>query len=81
MWRFAAIVILIGLVGLGSSACGASASSATDWANALDPAEAPDCALYGHAPTFTEKPFWIVMGLVVLGWLVLAADFSTESDL
>jgi hypothetical protein len=28
----------------------------------------------GPIPTFTEKPFWIVLGLVVLGWLVLAAD-------
>ena len=28
----------------------------------------------GLAPTFTQKPFWIVLGLVVLGWLVLAAD-------
>ena len=28
----------------------------------------------GPYPTFTEKPFWIVLGLVVLGWLVLAAD-------
>ena len=32
----------------------------------------------GPAPTFTEKPFWIVLGLVVLGWLVLAADFPAE---
>jgi hypothetical protein len=30
------------------------------------------------APTFTEKPFWIVLGLVVLGWIVLAADIPDE---
>jgi hypothetical protein len=29
----------------------------------------------GLAPTFTEKPIWIVLGLVVLGWIVMAADF------
>jgi hypothetical protein len=32
----------------------------------------------GMAPTFTEKPFWIVLGLVVLGWIVLAADFPDD---
>jgi hypothetical protein len=45
-----------------SSASTACADSSDDWPQAL-------------FPTLTEKPFWIVLGLVVLGWLVLAADF------
>jgi hypothetical protein len=34
----------------------------------------------GIVPTFTEKPFWIVLGLVVLGWIVLAADHSDAAS-
>jgi hypothetical protein len=34
----------------------------------------------GPVPTFTEKPFWIVLGLVVLGWLVLAADLPESQS-
>jgi hypothetical protein len=33
----------------------------------------------GPFPALTDKLFWIVLGLVVLGWLVLAADFP-END-
>lgn len=33
----------------------------------------------GLAPTFTEKPFWIILGLVVLGWIVLAADLPDSA--
>ncbi|MCC7361713.1 MAG: hypothetical protein IT317_19675 [Anaerolineales bacterium] len=32
----------------------------------------------GLAPTFTEKPFWIILALVVLGWIVLAADLPDQ---
>lgn len=33
----------------------------------------------GPFPALTDKLFWIVLGLVVLGWLVLAADFPEDA--
>ena len=35
----------------------------------------PDPAPVRPAETFTSRPFWIVLGLVVLGSIVLMADF------
>jgi hypothetical protein len=38
-------------------------------------ADASDDVPMGPFPALTDKLFWIILGLVVLGWLVLAADF------
>jgi hypothetical protein len=40
-----------------------------------------DCAEFipaGVAATLSTKGFWIILGLVVLGWVVLAADLPHE---
>ena len=34
----------------------------------------------GLAPVFSEKTFWVILGLVILGWLVLAADFPANES-
>ena len=55
---------------VGDTASGTASDSCADtW----------DSAPNGPAPTFTEKTFWIVLGLVVLGWLVLAADAPRDA--
>jgi hypothetical protein len=58
---------------LGTVAVTASASAAS-----TSCADSSDDWPLGLFPSVTEKPFWIVLGLVVLGWLVLAADFPED---
>jgi hypothetical protein len=62
---------LAGQTGLSNTAPGPSAVSCTD---------AGEWGPEGLAPAFTEKVFWVVLGLVVLGWLVLAADFPANES-
>lgn len=80
--RLALLAVLLALVALPLLA-GADCAAATPGAPSLGLAapvcgEVPDGIPYGPAPTLTEKPFWIVLGLVVVGWLVLAADWPEE---
>lgn len=42
--------------------------------------EAEDYAPRGPAATLTEIPFWLILGLVVLSWLMLAAE-APRADL
>ena len=31
----------------------------------------------GLAPTFTSRLFWVIVGLVFLGWIITSSDFPT----
>ncbi len=56
-----------------------------EWSLALGPDGQPaatrvlDAAPAQPAETFTSRAFWIVLGLVVLGSLILRADFPEPS--
>ncbi len=60
-----------GLAGLGATVPGPGAVSCADGG---------EWGPEGMAPALTEKTFWVVLGLVVLGWLVLAADFPANES-
>jgi hypothetical protein len=62
---------LAGVAGLGATAPGPGAVSCADGG---------EWGPEGMAPALTEKTFWVVLGLVVLGWLVLAADFPANES-
>jgi hypothetical protein len=82
--RVLRIVLVVGLAGtlllFSSAACAAPAPQTVSMTASASSApivcaDTSDDWPVGLFPTFTEKPFWIVLGLVVLAWLVLAADF------